>query len=148
MPRQDTHLPLTRLAAGRGIHVICKTHNPAPVLEDWGFDRPGHPRGLYLHGVTMPEKPLPNPVIYDKDEYADVLDDVLCAMASLGKLTLAAQVFTAIDSKGVFKQSWQDSAFQLQPSIADQVIVFYVSAIRHHPGGLSRQPPSASGVTG
>jgi hypothetical protein len=50
--------------------------NPHPVIGDWGFDRPGYPKGLYLHGVTMPEghspaNPLPNPIIYDNDEYAD-----------------------------------------------------------------------------
>jgi hypothetical protein len=91
--------------------------NPEPTLGDWGFDRPGYPKGLYLHGVTLPEgyfpgKALPNPIIYDNDEYADVLDDdVLCAMASLGKITLLAQIITPIDPKGVFKEAWQESAF-------------------------------------
>jgi hypothetical protein len=70
------------------------SNNVDPVIGDWGFDPPGYPKGLYLHGVTMPEghfpaNPLPNPIIYDNDEYADILDDdVLCAMASLGKITL------------------------------------------------------------
>jgi hypothetical protein len=91
--------------------------NPSPVIGDWGFDRPGYPKGLYLHGVTMPEghlpaNPLPNPIIYDNDEYAEILDDdVLCAMAGLGRITLAAQIVTPIDPKGVFKESWQQSAF-------------------------------------
>lgn len=91
--------------------------NPEPVIGDWGFDRPGYPGGLYVHGVTLPDghfptQPLPNPVIYDNDEYADVLDDdVLCAMAGLGKITLAAQIITPIDPNGIFKQNWQDSAF-------------------------------------
>ncbi|MBE0537688.1 MAG: hypothetical protein IH624_18645 [Phycisphaerae bacterium] len=93
------------------------SRNPNPAVGDWGFDRPGYPAGLYLHGVTMPagffpDKPLPNPIIYDNDEYADVLDDdVLCAMAGLGKITLAAQIVTPIDPKGVFKEIWQESAF-------------------------------------
>jgi hypothetical protein len=53
----------------------------------------------------FPAKPLPNPIIYDNDEYADILDDdVLCAMASLGKITLAGQIITPIDPKGVFKE--------------------------------------------
>jgi hypothetical protein len=93
------------------------SQNSSPMIGDWGFDRPGYPKGLYLHGVTMPEgyfpaNPLPNPIIYDNDEYADILDDdVLCAMASLGKVTLTAQIITPIDPKGVFRQSWQNSAF-------------------------------------
>jgi hypothetical protein len=110
---EDSKLPRrTALEAGNDW-----SKNPDPVIGDWGFDRPGFPKGLYIHGVTMldghfPAKPLPNPIIYDNDEYADVLDDdVLCAMASLGKLTLAVQIITPIDPKGVFKQSWQDSAF-------------------------------------
>lgn len=97
------------------------TH-PAPVIGDWGFNRPGFPKGLYLHGVTMPEgrfpaQALPNPIIYDNDKYADVLDDdVLCAMASLGKLTLAAQIITPLDPKGAFNsghhhQGWGDDAY-------------------------------------
>lgn len=93
------------------------SENPDPVVGDWGFDRPGYPRGLYIHGVTMsegyfPANALPNPVIYDNDEYADILDDdVLCVMASLGRITLAAQIVTPIDPKGVFKERWQRSAF-------------------------------------
>lgn len=92
--------------------------NPDPVVGDWGFDRPDYPPGLYIHGVTLPDRhfparPLPNPVIYDNDEYADVLDDdVLCAMASLRKINLAAQIITPIDPMGVFRQSWQESAFR------------------------------------
>jgi len=91
--------------------------NAEPVIGDWGFDRPGYPKGLYLHGVTMPDgyfpaNPLPNPVIYDNDEYADIFDDdVLCAMASLGRITLAAQIITPIDPKGMSKEIWQQSAF-------------------------------------
>ena len=27
--------------------------NPSPVVGDWGFDRPGYPQGLYIHGVTV-----------------------------------------------------------------------------------------------
>jgi hypothetical protein len=72
---------------------------------------------MYLHGVTMPDQhfpgqPLPNPIIYDNDEYADVLDDdVLCVMAGLGKIALAAQIITPVDPTGSFRQSWRDSAF-------------------------------------
>jgi chitodextrinase len=87
------------------------------TIGDWGFNRPGYPAGLYIHGVTMPNgyfptNPLPNPVIYDNDEYADVLDDdVLNVMASLGKITLAAQIITPIDPTGVYKDAWKNSAF-------------------------------------
>ena len=27
--------------------------NPHPQIGDWGFDRPGYPKGLYIHGVTV-----------------------------------------------------------------------------------------------
>ena len=50
--------------------------NPRPVLGDWGFDRPGYPKGLYIHGITVKEgKRVKNPVIYDKDIYDDVFED-------------------------------------------------------------------------
>ena len=29
------------------------TKNPNPEIGDWGFDRPGYPKGLYIHGVTV-----------------------------------------------------------------------------------------------
>ena len=72
------------------------SHNPEPVLGDWGFDRPGYPAGLYIHGVTAPTgEKVENPIIYDNDEYADVLDDdVLMALASLGEVNLAGLIST------------------------------------------------------
>ena len=44
--------------------------NPHPTIGDWGFDRPGYPKGLYIHGITVKEgKRVKNPLIYDNDVY-------------------------------------------------------------------------------
>jgi hypothetical protein len=63
--------------------------NPDPVVGDWGFDRPGYPLGLYVHGVTVKDgEPVGNPVIYDNEVYDDVFDDELAMVKafSLGLL--------------------------------------------------------------
>lgn len=72
--------------------------NPHPVVGDWGFDRPGYPKGLYIHGITVKEgKRVKNPVIYDNDVYDDVFDDEwMYAMASLKKLQIAALIVTPV----------------------------------------------------
>ena len=50
--------------------------NPHPTIGDWGFDRPGYPKGLYIHGVTVKEgQKVRNAVIYDNDVYDDVFED-------------------------------------------------------------------------
>ena len=35
--------------------TIDWSKNPHPVVGDWGFDRPGYPKGLYIHGITVKE---------------------------------------------------------------------------------------------
>lgn len=72
--------------------------NPHPVIGDWGFDRPGYPSGLYIHGITVKEgKRVKNPVIYDNDVYDDVFDDEwMYAMASLGRMNLVGLIVTPV----------------------------------------------------
>lgn len=49
---------------------------PSLQIGDWGFDRPGYPKGLYIHGVTVKAgETVTNPVIYDNDMVDDVLED-------------------------------------------------------------------------
>ncbi|MBR4405764.1 MAG: hypothetical protein IKT30_05240, partial [Bacteroidaceae bacterium] len=76
--------------------------NPHPTIGDWGFDRPGYPKGLYIHGITVKEgKRVKNPLIYDNDVYDDVFDDEwMYAMASLGKLEIAALIVTPVLTDG------------------------------------------------
>ena len=76
--------------------------NPHPVLGDWGFNRPGYPAGLYIHGITVKDgKKVKNPVIYDNDVYDDVFDDEwMYCMASQGKLNLAALICTPVLTDG------------------------------------------------
>ena len=49
--------------------------NPNQVIGDWGFNRPGYPDGLYIHGVNVLDiKPVTNLVIYDNDiHWSDAL---------------------------------------------------------------------------
>jgi hypothetical protein len=86
------------------------------VLGDWGFDRPGYPPGLYIHGVTVKEgETVTNPVIYDNDVYDDVFDDELAfAMASLGKMRLAGLIVTPVltDGWGFYHPDWIKTATQ------------------------------------
>lgn len=52
------------------------TQKPDLGVGDWGFDRPGFPTGLYLHGITVKAGGMvSNPVIYDNDVFDDVFDD-------------------------------------------------------------------------
>jgi len=88
--------------------------NPRPVLGDWGFDRPGYPKGLYIHGITVKEgKRVKNPVIYDNDVYDDVFEDEwMYAMASLKKLKIAALIITPVltDGWGFYHPDWIKTA--------------------------------------
>ena len=88
--------------------------NPKPQIGDWGFDRPGYPKGLYIHGVTVKEgKKVKNPVIYDNDAYADVFDDEwMYAMASLKKMNIAAIIVTPVytDNWGFTHPDWITTA--------------------------------------
>lgn len=76
--------------------------NAHPAIGDWGFDRPGYPAGLYLHGITVKAgDPVTNPVIYDNDVFDDVFDDEWAfAMASLGRMNLAALIVTPVLTDG------------------------------------------------
>ena len=89
--------------------------NPHPQIGDWGFDRPGYPKGLYIHGVTVKEgKRVKNPLIYDNDVYDNVFDDEwMFAMAARNKLNLAAVIITPVltDFWGFFKPEWISTAF-------------------------------------
>jgi hypothetical protein len=78
------------------------SRNPKPVLGDWGFDRPGFPPGLYIHGVTVPRgRPVVNPVIYDNDVFDDVFDDELAfVMASEGEMRLVGLIVTPVLTDG------------------------------------------------
>lgn len=86
------------------------SRNPRPVIGDWGFDRPGYPKGLYIHGITVKEgKAVRNAVIYDNDVYDDVFEDEwMYAMASLGRLRLVGQIVTPVltDGWGFYHDDW------------------------------------------
>lgn len=88
--------------------------NPHLVIGDWGFDRPGYPKGLYIHGITVKEgKRVKNPVIYDNDVYDDVFEDEwMYAMASLKKLKIAALIITPVltDGWGFYHPDWIKTA--------------------------------------
>ncbi|MBR4995015.1 MAG: hypothetical protein IKY82_03015 [Alistipes sp.] len=88
--------------------------NPKPKIGDWGFDRPGYPKGLYIHGVTVKEgRRVKNPVIYDNDVYDDVFDDEwMYAMVSLGEMNLSALILTPVltDGWGFSKPEWIETA--------------------------------------
>ena len=90
--------------------------NPHPVIGDWGFNRPGYPQGLYIHGVAVKEgKKVKNPVIYDNDAFADVFDDEwMYAIASLKKLKIAALIVTPVftDWWGFTHPDWIKTAYE------------------------------------
>lgn len=90
--------------------------NPHPTIGDWGFDRPGYPKGLYIHGITVKEgKRVKNPLIYDNDVYDDVFDDEwMYAMASLGQLKIAALIVTPVltDGWGFPHPDWIQTAHE------------------------------------
>ena len=89
--------------------------NPSPSIGDWGFDRPGYPEGLYIHGITVKARQkVTNPVIYDNDVYDDVFDDELCfIMASLGEMNLVGLIVTPVltDFWGFSKPNWKGTAY-------------------------------------
>ena len=89
--------------------------NPKPQIGDWGFDRPGYPKGLYIHGVTVKEgKKVKNPVIYDNDVYDNVFEDEwMYAMAARNKMKLAAMIITPVltNGWGFFKPEWISTSF-------------------------------------
>lgn len=88
--------------------------NPHPVIGDWGFDRPGYPEGLYIHGITVKKgHKVKNPVIYDNDVYDDVFEDEwMYAMASLGRMNLAGLIVTPVltDFWTFSHPDWVDTA--------------------------------------
>ncbi len=90
--------------------------NPSPGIGDWGFDRPGYPKGLYIHGVTVKKgKKVKNAVIYDNDVYDDVFEDEwMYAMHSLGRMNLVALIITPVltDGWGFSKPDWVNTAHQ------------------------------------
>ncbi|MBQ4038939.1 MAG: hypothetical protein IJD05_05485 [Bacteroidaceae bacterium] len=94
--------------------------NPRPVIGDWGFNRPGYPKGLYIHGVTVKEgKKVNNPIIYDNDVYDDVFEDEwMYAMASLKKMKIAALIVTPVLTDGwVFLHpDWIKTAYESRDS--------------------------------
>lgn len=94
--------------------------NPRPVIGDWGFNRPGYPKGLYIHGVTVKEgKKVNNPIIYDNDVYDDVFEDEwMYAMASLKKMKIAALIVTPVLTDGwVFSHpDWIKTAYESRDS--------------------------------
>ena len=95
-------LPTLVMAARCNAETTDCSKKPHPVVGDWGFDRPGYPKGLYIHGITVKEgKRVKNPVIYDNDIYNDVFEDEwMYAMASLKKLEIAALIVTPILTDG------------------------------------------------
>lgn len=84
---------------------------------DWGFDRPGYPKGLYIEGISVKDgKKVKNPVIYDNDVYNDVIDDEwMFAMASLKKLNLVGQILTPVYAekwKFYWGKEWIETAYE------------------------------------
>lgn len=107
-------LPTLVMAARWNAETTDWSKNPHPVVGDWGFDRPGYPKGLYIHGITVKEgKRVKNPVIYDNDVYDDVFEDEwMYAMASLNKLKIAALIITPVltDGWGFYHPDWIKTA--------------------------------------
>lgn len=91
------------------------SRNPHPAIGDWGFDRPGYPKGLYIHGVTVKEgQKVRNAVIYDNDVYDDVFEDeVMFAMASVGEMNLQGQIVTPVltDFWGFHHTDWPQTGY-------------------------------------
>ena len=90
--------------------------NKRPKIGDWGFNRPGYPQGLYIHGITVKEgKKVKNPVIYDNDVYNDVFEDEwMYAMASLKKMKIAALIVTPVltDGWGFYCPDMKQTAYE------------------------------------
>lgn len=93
------------------------TKNPSPKIGDWGFDRPGFPKGLYIQGVTVKEgKSVDNPVIYDNDIVDDVLEDEWAfVMASLKEMNLQAYICTPVltDGWGFYHPEWKKEFYDM-----------------------------------
>lgn len=91
------------------------SRNPNPKIGDWGFDRPGYPNGLYIHGITVKDgEKVRNAVIYDNDVYDDVFEDeVMFALASLGLMNLKAQIVTPVltDGWGFYHEDWPQTGY-------------------------------------
>lgn len=124
-------LPVSLNAARWNAETKDWNKNPRPVIGDWGFDRPGYPKGLYIHGITVKEgKRIKNPLIYDNDVYDDVFDDEwMYAMASLGQLRIAALILTPVltDFWGFSHPDWIKTAHDsrnmaLKSGIAEKVL--------------------------
>lgn len=96
--------------------TIDWSKNPHPVVGDWGFDRPGYPKGLYIHGITVKEgQKVKNPVIYDNDVYDDVFEDELMfAMTSLGEMNLVGLIVTPVltDFWTFSRPGWKKTAYE------------------------------------
>ncbi len=93
------------------------SQNPNPVVGDWGFNRPGYPAGLYIHGVTVPDgEPVTNPVIYDNDIVDDVLEDEWAfVMADLGHMNLVGYICTPAltDGWGFYHPEWKQEFYNM-----------------------------------
>ena len=93
-----------------------------PVIGDWGFNRPGYSKGLYVHGVTVAEgQVVRNPVIYDNDVYDDVFDDeLMMVMASQGEMNLVGLIITPVltDGWGFSKPEWIETAREARATAA------------------------------
>ncbi len=103
-------------AAGWRTRIEDWKSKPRLEIGDWGFDRPGYPKGLYIHGITVKKgKPVKNPVIYDNDVYDDVFDDEwMYAMASLGRMNLAGLIVTPVltDFWTFSHPDWVNTAYE------------------------------------
>ncbi len=98
------------------------SQNPIPVIGDWGFNRPGYPPGLYIHGVTVKAgEKMMNPVIYDNDdderfyggnpEFLTIKDDeFIAAKATLGEANYIGLVCTPVMA-AVFDDSHATSGY-------------------------------------
>lgn len=102
--------------------TIHWSNSANPIIGDWGFNRPGYPTGLYLHGVTVPEgQVVTNPVIYDNDVYDDVFDDELAmVMASQGEMNLVGLIVTPVltDGWGFSEPDWIKTALDARATAA------------------------------
>lgn len=102
------------------------SENTNPTIGDWGFNRPGYPKGLYIHGMTVRAgKKVTNPVIYDNDFYDDVFDDELVfVMASVGEMNLVGLIVTPVltDFWTFYNPGWKKTAFDSRKRAEDSGI--------------------------
>ncbi|MGL6194096.1 MAG: hypothetical protein ACRC2T_04660 [Thermoguttaceae bacterium] len=94
--------------------TIDWNNNSVPKIGDWGFDRPGFPKGLYIHGITVKDgEAVTNPLVYDNDVWDDVFcDELSFVMASSGEMNLVAQIVTPVltDGWGFYHSDWLQTA--------------------------------------